>query len=101
MTSQQGLELIYSQTCLPNDRPQCSGGNLRMVGNCEPSMRRCNVPQGDMTAALSIDLVSNLSQCLHYVASRHSRQATHGLTSTTSSEMEGGIASPCASRLST
>jgi len=63
-------------------------------------MRRGELAQHDVTAALVIDDVSDLAECRYQLPSRDSRQHAQLRTSITSSSIGGGTGSPCACRLS-
>jgi hypothetical protein len=59
------------------------------------------VAKDDVTATLVVELVADLAQRFDHFLAGHAREMTHTETSTTSSEMGGGIGSLCAFRLST
>jgi hypothetical protein len=59
-------------------------------------MTQCNV-----TAALVVEDIADFGKRLHNFPPRYNRQMAHTSTSTTSSEIAGGIGSPCCCKLST
>jgi len=62
--SKQVLELIDGQSGLSDDRPQRSFGNLTMIWYSQPSVWWALVAKDYVTAALTIELISDLLQCL-------------------------------------
>ena len=58
------------------------------------------MPQDHVPATLPIQAVPELAQCTDELAPRENRQLGQFSISTISSEIAGGIGSPCASRLS-
>ena len=65
-----------------------------MVWNHGSAMWRIDVPENDVAATPAIEGKSNLSRRLHHFRTGKLRQVlAHPLTSTISSEIEGGIGS--------
>src|SRR2546428_479974 len=76
-----------------------SAGDLFMIGNCDSAVWRICVANHDVGASLLVPSVSGLAECLHDFSPGKQWKA-HTVTSTNSSEMEGGTGSPCFWRLS-
>lgn len=71
-----------------------------MVGDCQPPVRRVCLAEDDVAPALMIEFVADLAQSLDELPARQDWEFAHTLTSTISSEMEGGTGSPWARKLS-
>jgi hypothetical protein len=71
-----------------------------MVGNCQPPVWRVCLPKHNVATALMIECVADLAQSLDDLAARQDGELAHTMTSTISSEMEGGTGSPWACKLS-
>ena len=98
--SQQLSELLAIQPYLTQDRHQGPYRDLLVIGDHNSPMGRVNMTQNNMAASLPIEFISDSLQRLHQLAPRNPRQIAHPATSTISSEIGGGIGSPCACRLS-
>ena len=64
-------------------------------------MWRQDLAQDDMAAWLVVHGLADATEGLERVPRRHHPEPRHGTISTTSSFTEGGIASPCFSKLAT
>jgi len=71
-----------------------------MIGDYEATVRRIAMPKDDMASALPITLVTELLECPDRLARGDARQLAQTATSTSSSLMVGGMASPRSFRLS-
>ena len=94
-SSVQGLEKLFEfpngQACLSDDRTQRPLGNFLMVGNGQASVWWGLLPQNHVATALPVEHITDLTHSIHHFATRNDRHCTHGLTSTTSSVMGGGM----------
>ena len=57
---------------------------------CQAPVRRVCMPQDNVTAPLVVKDVTDLPQRADHLTARDTRQLAHTVTSTTSSEMDGG-----------
>jgi hypothetical protein len=93
MVLEQRFELIYRQANIPNDCSQSSSSHFMMVGHDNTSMWLRCLSKNYVTAALSVLLIANLSQCFDYFTPGNARQPAHTQTSTSSSVIGGGTGS--------
>ena len=98
--SQQLFELINRQPHFSNDGSQCALGYFFMIRHNDAAMGRLILAKHQVAPTLPVERIAQCGERLHDLSARHDWQFAHGYTSTTSSEIGGGIGSPCASRLS-
>jgi hypothetical protein len=71
--SQQRLEFLDGQTCLPDDGTQGPFGHLVMIRDRKAPVRRSRLPKDDVATLLGVELISDLAQGLDYLAARDAR----------------------------
>jgi hypothetical protein len=93
-------ELLHRDARLANQGAKRSFADLAMVRNGKAAMRRLRMPEDNMAAALAIDFIPEPPEGGDGFSARDPRKDAHKATSTTSSEMDGGMGSPRSCRLS-
>jgi hypothetical protein len=94
-------KLLHREACLADQGAQSALGEFPMIRNGQASMRRLRLPQDNVAAPLTIDLVPKAAKDSDRLSARNARQGTHTATSMTSSWIDGGMGSLRARRLST
>jgi hypothetical protein len=73
----KSFELVYRQSCLPDDSSQCASGHFFVIGYDDASMRRHRLSENDVAATLPIPFISDFLQGSHHLASGDTRQNAH------------------------
>src|SRR4029079_2746647 len=94
---QQLDESVLGDPCLANQRAKCSLCEFTRIRHCQSPLRRMS--KDDVTAGLMIHRISHALECGDGRSAGTDRQPAPVSTSTNSSVIGGGGASPCFSRL--
>lgn len=97
---QQCFELAHRKSGLADDRTQRSLGNLFVIRHYDTTMRSYLLPKHHVAAALTVKNIAQRAERFDDAATRNDRELPCHHTSTSSSVIGGGTASPLASRLS-
>ncbi len=90
---EEGFELLDGKPDLFDDGPQCSFRHLGVIGHNDSPVRLLALAKHNMTAFLTVLLVSDPSQSCDNLTSRHAGKRAQTVTSTISSSIGGGIGS--------
>ncbi len=97
--SEQLEEFVHGQACFSDQGAEGPFGQLPVIRDGEPALRRPTMTENDMTSRLMVHRVPEAREGANCILPGHNRQLRQSWTSTTSSVIAGGIGSACFLRL--